>query len=247
MSLAAYPLARPTSSRVPYGRGLSPRLQRGTFLNPRDPFGSRGRLVSYVGSRGITAGGTVPAGQSGMAGLGIIPGIDAIASVVGGIFGASAAKDAAKTSAKYQFKAAEITAQYGFKAAELAAQTARESSRYALQAERERAQADVRRASIEANANVDALRTQRLAAIDAQSAQLVANTQVGIFGLAARGIEAAASQPVSLGRAAVVGAVLVTVAALFAMNPPKLKKRKVGRGRRGASSDDETTTTGVAA
>lgn len=223
-----FPAAVPTSTRVPYGPGMLPASARPVRFpggwDGRAPWSSRGRLVCYVTRPWEDA--PAATGVSGFLDV-----VNPIAGVIGSIVGADAAKSAAKTSAKYQFQGVQVQAQYGYKAAQLAAQTAREAAGMALQAERERANAEVRRAAIEANANVDALRVQRLASIDAQSAQLVANTQVGIFGLASRGISAAAQQPISLGRAAVVGAVVVAVAALVAMNPPKyLAKHRSKRG-----------------
>lgn len=226
MYLARHPAPANVTTRAPIsaGFGASYALHGGSFTRVAGASSyARGPLV-LSGNRLILA--SRPPQEVIPAGLGFL---EAIGGIVSGIIGANAAKSAAKTQAKYALEAERVKGQFGLDAARLATEASRDAARMQLEAAKAAAAADVRRASITADANVDALRIQRLAQIDNQSAQLVANTQAGIFGLSRTGLEQSAGVSSKMTSSAVWGLVLVTGIVLIAANPPKLKFRRTSK------------------
>lgn len=225
MYLARHPAPANVAPRAPIsaGFGASYALHGGSFTRVAGASArARGPLV-LSGNRLVLAR---PPQEVGPSGLGFL---EAIGGIVSGIIGANAAKSAAKTQAKYALEAERVKGQFGLDAARLATEASRDAARMQLEAAKAAAAADVRRASITADANVDALRIQRLAQIDNQSAQLVANTQAGIFGLSRTGLEQSAGVSSKMTSSAVWGIVLVTGIVLIAANPPKLKFRRTSK------------------
>jgi hypothetical protein len=233
--LDRYPTPTTVAPRAPIQAGFaaSARLHGGAFTRA-------------AGMSGVTRGPVVMSGNRMMIlpadplrpGLGFL---EAIGGIVSSIIGANAAKSAAKEQAKYGLEAERIKGQFGLDAAKLATEASRDAARMGLEAAKAAAAADVRRASITADANVDALRVQRLAQIDNQSAQLVANTQAGIFGLSRTGLEQSSAVSSKMTSSAVWGMVLVTGIVLIAANPPKFKVR-----RRSKSGSRRSATLGPA-
>lgn len=158
-------------------------------------------------------------------------------SIIGGLFG----KDAASSKAKEDRKAAEAIASSQIRQAEIvsAAQTAmmerqmkaaEAAARYEYQAASAKSDADLAAVREQYSSALEALRQQRMAAIDQGSANLVANTQAGIFQLAAQGTAEAGSTARRYPTAATVGMVVLAAATMYFLTRGKGKKRSLKIG-----------------
>lgn len=174
-------------------------------------------------------------------GLGDI--FSALASIAGGIFGASSAADAQKAAAKEQRRAAEATATATTQQAQIAADAYKatasaqlDAAKYAAdlqwRAAQAKSQADLDAVRVEYGAALDALRQQRFAAADQQAAQLVSNTAAAMFSLSNAGLVQAGTTARRYPTTATAGIVLLAAVTLFALTRAKKgeKKRSVKIG-----------------
>lgn len=166
----------------------------------------------------------------------------AIASIVGGIFGAKSQADAIKAQTQSQermaiaasdaaVKQAQITADAYRYATDVQMKAAENTANLQFRAAKAKSDADLAAVREQYGSALDALRTQRLAAIDQQASTLISNTSGAIFSLSNQAIGSATKTATVYPKAGVAGLVTLGIATFFFLNPPWSKRKRGDKSR----------------